>query len=371
MPKPTVCFVFDAMLDLFSGEDGPRFGGSQAQLYLVAKHLAEQGEFNVRIVGRRDPAGIEYPGISFRQVVPPVRRGVPYLSRFVNRERRRRPFADIEGGILFQTILSSETVETAALAREFGHKFVFRVSSDAEIEASIYPPEEAEWLQRALKSADGVVALTRAQQRALLAELAVDSSLIPNIVEVPPELPEAGGGYVLWAGRAAEIKRPWIMVETARVLPDIEFVMLMAPGDSIPERLFWQSITKEAARVPNLTIVPGVRYSEMVHHYRDAAIVVNTSAAEGFSNVFLQAAAQCTPIISLDADPDGMLELEGCGHCLHGDISAFRSMVVTYMSDPRLIHERGSVGYEYVRRHHSPEAVMPVLSDFLRGVLAK
>lgn len=371
MPKPTVCFVFDAMLDVFSGEDGPRFGGSQAQLYLVAKHLADRGDFNVRVVGRRDLSGMQYPGISFRQAEQPVRRGVPYLSRFINRARRRRPFADIHTGVLFQTILNPETVETAATARELGHKFVFRVSSDAEIEGSIYPPEEAARLQQAIKDADGVVALTRSQQQTLLAKLGVDSSVVPNMVELPPEPPEAGGSYVLWAGRAAEIKRPWIMIETARVLPSIEFVMLMAPGDSMSQRLFWQSITKEAARVPNLTIVQGVPFTEMVSYYRGAAIVANTSAAEGFSNVFLQAAAQRTPIVSLDADPDGMLELKGCGHYLHGDIDAFRSTIVKYMSDSRLVHERGSTAYEYVRRHHSPEAVMPVLSDFLRGVLAK
>ena len=32
--------------------------------------------------------------------------------------------------------------------------------------------------------------------------------------------------------------------------------------------------------------------------------------------------------------------------------------------------EQGRAGYEYVKRIHSPEAVLPVLTEFLRGVLA-
>lgn len=369
MPKSTVCFVCDAMLDLFTGEDAQKFGGSQAQMYLVAKHLAVEAEFGVRVVADRDVSGIQYPGISFRQVDPPVRRGVPYISRFTNKQRRNRPYADLEQPILFQTILTSATVDTAAVAREFGHKFVFRVSSDAEIDGSMYSQDEKERLHAALKQADGVISLTRAQQAALRSELGIESHVIPNIVEVPADVPETTGGYVLWVGRAAEIKRPWIMIETARVLPEIEFVMLMAPGSGFPhERLFWQAITKEATHIPNLRIIPGVPFAQMAEYYRDAVAVANTSAAEGFSNVFLQAAAQRTPIVSLDVDPDGMLEVEGAGRCADGDVDAFRVALLEYVRNPSDAHRAGSRGFEYVSRHHSPQEVLPVLGAFLRRV---
>lgn len=367
--KPTVCFVHGDALDLFRGENGPRFGGSETQIYQLARTLAATGEFGVRLVADNDVAGAEYPGISFASSRAPVRRGLPYLSRFVNRRRVAQPYRGLKEAVLIQTILGPNTVLTWRAARQLGFKFVYRMSCDADIDGSFFPPEVREELHEALKDADGIIAQTEEQKQRLSSELGVDSAVVRTIVDIPEEGPATSGHHVLWAGRGAAIKRPWIMIETARCLPNIKFLMLMPKEVHFEGQLFWRCVVQEAEHIPNLTIVPGVPYFEMAGHYRDAAIFANTSAIEGVPSVFLQSAAQGTPIVSLDVDVDGELARGHFGRHAGGDIDEFREAIAGYMNDPEMVHAHGEAAFDYARSQHSPEAVQSAFSQFIRDVL--
>lgn len=370
MSKPTVCFVHGDALDLFRGENGPRFGGSETQMYLLAKLLGDSGEFAARLVADKDVSGAEYPGVTFRSTVDPITHGAPYISRFINRARERRPYRDLDDAILMQTILGGFTVSTWRLARKLGLKFVYRMSCDADIDGSFFTPELRQQFHAPLLDADGVMAQSPYQQRRLKSELGVESTVVRSIVDLPDDGPALGGSHVVWAGRAAAVKRPWMMMQVARSLPEIEFVMLMPAEPGVEGTMFWQCVTMETKDIPNLTIVPGVSYFEMPEYLRRAAVFANTSAIEGVPSVFLQSAAQGTPIVSLDVDPDGMLAAEGFGYCAGGDIDKFRQAIVNYMASPRLVGEQGMRGFEFVQRHHSTEAVGPVFHEFLRSVFA-
>lgn len=371
MSKPAVCFVHGDALDLFRGENGPRFGGSETQVYLLARLLANSAEFDVRLIADKDVAGAQYPGVTFRSAIPAVQRGVPYISRFVNRARLRRPYEGLHDAALVQTILGPYTESTWRTARELGLKFVYRMSCDADIDGSFFPAETRSRYHAALCDADGVMAQSESQKLRLQSELGMESTVVRSIVEIPPEGPASGGSYVLWAGRAAPIKRPWIMVETARVMPDTQFVMLMPPEAHVHGELFMRFVTQEAASVPNLKVVPGVSYFEMARYYREAALFASTSAIEGVPSAFLQAGAQGTPVVSLEVDPEGMLGEGGLGFCADGDINRFREAIATYMADSGLVRGRGSTAFEYVKQYHSAEVVGPILAQFLRSVFAR
>ena len=367
MAKPGVCFVHGDAVDLFRGSNGPRFGGSETQVYQMAKVLSTTEEFDVRLVSDKPVDGAHHPGITFRAPLPPIKRGVPYLSRLVNRKRARWPYEGLEEAVLIQTILSMHTIPTWRTARSLGFKFVYRMSCDADIDGSLYAPEVARQLHEAVRDADGVIAQSETQKERLFSELSVESTVVRSIVDIPPDGPSTSGSYVLWAGRGAPIKRPWIMVETARLLPEIEFVMLMP----VEDRLFWRCVAQEAGSIPNLTVVPGVSHFDMPGYYRNAAVFASTSAIEGVPSAFLQSAAQGTPIISLEVDPDGMLESGGLGYCAGGDVDGFRVAIADHIANPGVAQEHGRAAFRYVEQHHSPEAVGPVLREFLETVLTR
>ena len=363
MPSTTVCFVHDDALDLFRGHNGARFGGAETQVFLLANVLAKQPDYRVRIIGERDASDLARDGIEFRSQRPPIERGVPVISRFINQARLERPFKGLRGAILIQTIAGGYTVQAWRIARKAGLKFVYRMSCDADVDGSLVAPAMRREYFAALRDADGIIAQTEAQQQRLRSELQVESTVIPNIVLVPEIVPPSGSS-VLWVGRAAPIKRPWIFIETARSLPEHRFTMVMPKEDP----LFWMSVVKEAEGVPNLTLIPGLPYLEMDAQFQGAAVLASTSLMEGFPNVFLQAAAQSKPIISLDVDPGGMLESQGCGRCANGDIEHFRALLRETLGSQDALCSMGKAAHAYVSGVHSPEAVAPTLIRFLSTV---
>ena len=366
MSRTTVCLTHDDAVDLFRGRNGERFGGAETQIYLMAKSLASVPDIDVIFVAESDMSDLRVDGISFRRTRSPISRGIPYASRLVNRWRILRPYRNLERAVVVQTIAGGHTVSTYRSSKALGHKFVYRMSCDADVDGSILPANVVEPYLDAIRGADGVIAQSVLQQQRLRDELSVESTVIPNLVQVPDAAPEPGGSYVLWVGRCAPIKRPWIMIETARRLPQYQFVMVMPKEDE----LFWMSVIGEASHVQNLKIVEGASYFEMDQFFRDAAVLVSTSAVEGFPNVFLQAAAQGTPIISLDVDPGGMLELDGCGWYAAGDVDAMRESIVEAMSNSHSLSEKSANSYEYVSCNHKPEVVTPQLVQFLHSVAA-
>lgn len=367
MTRPTVCFVHADAIDIFRGENGARFGGAETQIYLMARALADDGTYNVRFAVDREVDGAAYPGIEFRSARSPIQRGVPILSRFLNHRRATAPFDGVSSGVLVQTIAAHSAARYRELCARLGLKYVYRMSCDADIDGSLFGKDTSgrKAFFAALKSADGVIAQTRAQEERLLAEHGVTATVVPNIVELPRSAPEPDGGCVLWVGRAAPLKRPWIAIETARVMPQHRFVMVMPPEDPI----FFDSVMGEARRVPNLTVVPGVRYGEMGEYYADAALLIGTSVVEGFPNVYLQAAAHGKPIVSLDVDPGGMLTEAGAGVYAHGDVDGFREDIDALLTDQGRIRQLGLAAEDFVRQNHSVDAVMPQLTSFIDRVI--
>lgn len=367
MTRPTVCFVHSDAIDVFRGENGARFGGAETQVYLMARALAEAGAYNVRFAVEREVDGAVFPGIEFRSGSPQIQRGVPVLSRYLNQRRARQPFDGVSSGVVIQTIATHSAIRYRALSRQLGLKYVYRMSCDADLDGSLFGDDPAgqDGFLAALRTADGVIAQTRYQQKRLADEHGVSASVVPNIVELPGDGPSFGGDYVLWVGRAAPLKRPWIAIETARVMPQHRFVMLMPPEDPI----FLQSVIREAQRIPNLTVIPGVRYHDVGSYYAGAAVLIGTSAVEGFPNVYLQAAAHGTPTVSLEVDPGGMFSEMGAGIYSEGDVARFRRDIDTLMADRERIIDLGMAAEAYVRRSHSVEAVVPRLTGFVDRVI--
>jgi len=367
MPKLTVCFPHGDALDLFRGDNGDRFGGAETQVYLMSKLLADDPGFDVRLVADRPVSDVTYDGITFMSHKPPVARGLPYVSRVVNRARAARPYRGLRDAVLIQTIAGAKAIDVWRVARRFGLKFVLRMSCDADIDGSLLYPHMVATYFEALRDADGVIAQTPSQQASLLERHGIEATLVPSLVQVPPQMPSQHGTGIMWVGRGAPIKRPWIAVETARVMPQYKFTMIMPVEDP----LFWRWVTQEAERIPNLTVIPGVPYFEMEKHFRNSAILLGTSAIEGFPNVYLQAAAQGTPVVSLDVPASGLCEIDVMGVYAHGDVGRMREMIDELMSNPAELERLGLSAFDYVVHHHTADAVAPTLKAFLRRVAAK
>jgi len=145
---------------------------------------------------------------------------------------------------------------------------------------------------------------------------------IPSFCETADESDGDGAerGSLLWIGRVTAEKAPRRYVDLARALPDGRFTMVTIGPDASREHPELQ----EAARgVPNLELSENVPYPQLMEMISGAVAVVNTSTVEGLPNVFLEAWARGVPVLTLECDPDGVIERRELGIAASGSWDRF------------------------------------------------
>lgn len=223
-----------------------------------------------------------------------------------------------------------------------------------------------------LQSADLIIAQTPDQQLRLKSAFGLESRLLPNPIDVgawdagrslPLDSQYATGldRYVLWVGRAEEVhKRPQVCLTIAEACPDVKFLLVMNPRDSVVESRI------RAAAPPNVRIVDRVPFPQMPALFAKAAAFLSTSRLEGFPNVFLQAAASGTPIVSLEVGNE-FLRTARAGVCTHGNRAAAAETVTRIWNRQPLTEVDFASARAFVLEHHDLPTQIDRLLVWLRS----
>jgi glycosyltransferase involved in cell wall biosynthesis len=114
---------------------------------------------------------------------------------------------------------------------------------------------------------------------------------------------------VLWVGHISEVKRPQLVLELARRLPDIPFTVIANSGSGT----FVNKWESEKNSVPNISYIKGMSLQDTERQFLSARLHLNTSRSEGFPNTFLQAIYAGVPLVTTGIDPDGLIDQNGLG----------------------------------------------------------
>jgi glycosyltransferase involved in cell wall biosynthesis len=189
-------------------------------------------------------------------------------------------------------------------------------------------------------------------------------SLCPfHVVE---RLAHESRGSLLWVARVDNWKQPELFIKLAEQMPDQSFVMVVMASHVNPGQM--QMVQQAVDGVPNLKLVQSLPLDEATRLFREAAVFVNTSRAEGFPNTFLQAAASGTPIVSWAVDPDHVLERYEMGFCAREDWSRFEQSIRLLSRDIALRTKMGENGQRYVRERHDPAAIAQVYMEIFSAL---
>ncbi|MCK4538569.1 MAG: glycosyltransferase family 4 protein [Candidatus Krumholzibacteria bacterium] len=212
-------------------------------------------------------------------------------------------------------------------------------------------------------SADAIIAQTEKQRGLLKENLGVDSILIRNGIplatDIDPPLPThpsdfSGSGArtqrpgFLWVGSFRRRKRPELFLELARRIPDASFTIIGGGGD---DPAYHEEIVREIAALENVDYPGFMKPGDIDRYYSKAYAYVNTSTLEGFPNTYLHSWRYGVPVLTIEIDPDSLIENNGIGACT-GDLEGLVSSARRLLDDPEERSSMSSRSIDYVRKNH-------------------
>ncbi len=374
----SICFVSPFSYPLLVG-DGSGPGGAERQFFLFGDELAKQGWRVSFITDRpsqentRKPTSLPVFPASFAYLGGSnLHMPLDWLSLWYAMKKADADFYIIKvpGHLL---------APLAIFCRIFNRKSVFwaQMAFDAN-------PEErtvnklAGFLQDwGIKHTGIVIAQSKEQQTGFFNNYGIDAFLVRSICKKLQPLSirnskpnvKYSKTDVLWAGNSMPKKRYEVVIELAMKMPEVQFVLAMNKGDDIR----FKQARNEAEALPNLQFLGQVSPIEMEGWFQQTKIFLNTSTQEGFPNTFLQAWMNGVPVVSLNIDPDNVIEKNRLGYVVQKneslkDHSDFKNLaqetvgyVETLLNDEEIRQEMGERAVLYVNKNHSPSAVVPSL----------
>ncbi len=305
-------------------------GGAELQVALLAKELAMRGHEAVIAggdTGQQD--GRVFNGVVTRNAgrfhtggMADTIIALPKVTRLL--AEYRPEFVCVLGWTAWLYIL-------CLLRPLFGYSLVFICGLDTEIDGSFGKSHgwKGRLFERGVALSDIRFAMSEYQRR-LFGQAGLSCGMYRNLI-LPRAKPRTALKDIdlLWVGRCQHIKRPHFFLDLVERLPEAHCEMICPRED---EEL-WQSVVARAAGMPNLTFHERVPYHEIQETYDRARFLVSTSETEGFPNVMIQAAQGAAGILSLELDPDGLIETFGAGFSAGGDFELFVTKVLELLAE--------------------------------------
>lgn len=363
--KPVrVCLVSLFAYPLFNPKVRAEFGGAELQLYYLATELMKDPRFEVFFVTGDfgQPDHEEREGVELYKLVRPST-GIKYVKTIHEYIRLWRLLKKIDADVYVQRAAGLITGLIALFCRSQGKKFIYMTAHDADVMAL-----KPSWMPRGtvgnimwrmfregLKAAEVVIIQHHVQEENLQRLYGKVGHIRPSAHRMPENPDSSDKESILWVARCEVWKQPEIFLALAESFPERRLVMVCPVSN---DEQYFQSVKSKAAEVPNLRFVDYVPFHEIEDYFAKAKIFVNTSKEEGFPNTFIQALKHGTPVLSLTADPDGMLGKYGVGICAGGDIHRLKRGLTELLRDGGLWQKMSGNAGGYVRRNHDIEKII-------------
>ncbi len=357
---PKICFIEATAYSVLNPKTGrSSTGGEAVQHTLLAKEFARSGWDTSMVsldIGQRE--GDVFDGVKVWKTYK-QKSGLPYFRFFYPRlVKAWQALRKADADVYFQSCAGVMTGVVAKFVAKNNRKMIFRVAHDADCipgEHIIKYKRDQRIYEYGLRRADLISVQSTNQADALLQNYGLKSVGVDMAAEIP-DVSESGSRDidVLWVNNFREFKRPELLIDIAKQLPDVSFAMIGGPMVGFEE--LFNRVRKEAEEVPNLNFVGAVPYSEVNAYFSRAKLFLNTSDSEGFPNSFLQAWVRGVPVISY-FDPDGLIESLGLGVSVPSQ-DDFRTPIAELLASSEHREQVGEQARQYVIDRYSSEAIV-------------
>lgn len=345
-------------------------GGEAVQHALLAREFARQG-WEVSVVCRDigQPDGEVIDGVRIWKTyhrdagIPGIRFIYPRLTGLW------RALGKADADVYFQSCAGLNTGVVAHYARLHGRKMVFRVAHDTDCipDEVLVKNSRDRWLyEYGLNRTHLVSVQSDVQANALKENYDLPSAIVNMVVQPPDESPDTQKDIdVLWVNNLRAFKRPELVYDIAKKMPDVRFVMIGSPMKGFDA--LYEEVQRAAAELPNLEYLGPVPYAKVNEYFARAKLFLNTSDSEGFPNSYLQAWIRGVPVISY-FDPDGLIESQRIGATVASQDN-FCEPIARLLGDEDERDEVGARGKQFATSRYSPTAIVKEYQGLLESEL--
>jgi len=357
---PKICFVEgQSYAVLNSATKVAVTGGESVQHTLLAQAFAERGwqvSMVSRDIGQDD--GVVVNGVQVWKTFKKTD-GLPYLRFFYPRLTSIwRALRNADADVYFQSCAGLMTGVVARFAASRGRKMIFRIAHDTDCirgQQLITYERDRRIYDFGLRRTDLISAQSNVQARLLDENYGLSSVEIDMSAEIPDEPDDSQRNIdVLWVNNFRAFKRPELVIDIARNMPDVSFTMI--GGQMKGDESLYSDVKDAAAAVDNVNFVGAVPYSDVNTYFSKAKVFLNTSDSEGFPNSFLQAWVRGVPVVSY-FDPDGLIDARGLGVSVE-DQSSFEDALSGLLLHDDERRRVGECTRKFVIDRYSPDAIV-------------
>src|SRR6185503_16129673 len=363
-----VCFVAPYAWPVLSRDPAIKVvGGAEVQQAILARLLVRAG-YRVSMIccDYGQPSPVEVDGVTVHKAFPPDA-GVPLL-RFLHPRLTSmwRAMREVDADVYYQRSSAVWTGVVSAFCRWHGKGSIYAGASDRDFvvgEEQIKFARDRWIYRRGLATVDAIVAQNKAQVEPCRTYHGREAVLIPSCYELPRSSEKRQKDLVLWVGTIHDQKRPEILLELARRMPQRRFVMIGGPSPK-GERFrpgYYEGIRDQAARLPNVEFTGFLPLAEVEPWFDRARVLVCTSLFEGMPNVFLQAWARGVPIIST-------VDVGVPINRVFGGVDEAVKQIETLFADSGQWCDASAKALEYFSATHSPERVVQQYRSIIEQV---
>jgi glycosyltransferase involved in cell wall biosynthesis len=355
MTRPRICIIGLDDYGLLTGERTTKYvGGETVQHVLLARAWRRLGlDVSIVVSDHGQPKVEVVDGISAIAAhakgagLPGIRFLHPHSTSIV------RAMHVAAADIYYQSLAGFNTGLTAWFCRRHDKRFVFRISSDAYCVPGkqltrLYRDRKA--YEYGVRRADLIIAQTEHQRQLLRAGFKLESELANLVAEPPASGAPAKDIDVLWVANFRAVKQPDLVIDLARRLPHLQFVVVGGGQEQYARRM-----RQAEQELSNLAVAGPVAYDAVGAYFDRSRIFLNTSSLEGFPNTFLQAWMRGVPVVSF-FDPDGLIARERLG-CKVADLDAMTAALGGLAADSSRRNEMGERASRFAADNFSADAV--------------
>jgi glycosyltransferase involved in cell wall biosynthesis len=294
-------------------------GGAEYQIACLVDSLAPLQRYEISYLAHNTDSSLAHEHYRLVQIGRNGR--IPRLGYLMDALPLYRALRAIRPHVIYQRVAGGYTGICAHYARCNRVPMVWHISSDSDVsrDSGFYGRNPLRRLMDrysidyGIRHATAIVAQTEDQRQQLLDNhWRAATQVIPNFHPLPQEpLDKSGPLTVLWVANIKPLKRPEVFVRLAAALADlaeVRFVMIGSPASGSGDREWGARLMQSIDALPNLSFLGRLSQSEVNGWLARSHLFVNTSDVEGFPNTFIQAWMREVPVLSLDINPDKVLD---------------------------------------------------------------